>query len=224
MATAFELHAEFRDDLGKGASRRLRRDGKVPAVIYGAGKEPRAITLSQRELLRQVENEAFFSNILNICIGDVEQAAIVKDLQRHPAKRMILHMDLQRVVEDEEIRMSVPLHFINEEQSPGVKNQGGVISQLRTDVEISCLPKHLPEYLDVDLAEIDMDQMLYMSNITLPEGVAIPELAQGADFDQPVASCHRPHKVEVDIPEEGEEIEGEVPTAPEAGDAEEGEG
>ena len=214
MASAFELRAEFREDTGKGASRRLRRDGKVPAVIYGGGLDPRAITLSQRELLRQVENEAFFSNVLNIKVGDHEQAAIVKDLQRHPARRQVLHMDFQRVLENEAIRMSVPLHFVGAETSPGVKGQGGAVSHLRTEVEISCLPKHLPEYLDVDLSGIEMDEMVYMSNIVLPEGVEIPELAQGEDFDQPIASCHRPHKIEVEEEVEGEE--GEAPVAPEA--------
>ncbi len=219
MATAFELHAELRHDLGKGASRRLRRDGKVPAVIYGGGKDPRAITLSQRELQQQVENEAFFSHVLNIKVGDIEQAAVVKDLQRHPAKRLVLHVDFQRIVAGEAIRMVVPIRFTGEETSPGVKGQGGVVSHLRTDVEVSCLPKDLPEFLEVDLSAIELDQMLYLSSIVLPEGVEVPELAQGADYDQPIASCHRPHKVEVELPEEGEEIEGdETPAAPAADD------
>ena len=213
MSISFELQAEFRGDQGKGASRRLRRDGKVPAVLYGGGEAPRAITLSHRELLKQVENEAFFSHIIELKVGDKKQSAIVKDMQRHPAKRVIMHIDFQRVVAGDAIRMNVPIHFIGEDVAPGVKTGGGIVSHMRNEVEIECLPKNLPEFLSVDVSQMELDDMLHLSDIVLPEGVEILELAQGPEHDQPIVSVHRPAKIEIE-PEEGEEA------APEGDEAE----
>ena len=190
MKDQFDLIAEFREDQGKGASRRLRQTGKVPAIIYGGGRPPRALMFEQHKVLKKLENEAFYSSILNIQVGDKSQAAILKDLQRHPAKPIIMHMDFQRVVDDVEIRMNVPLHFINETIAIGVKQGGGAVSHLMNDVEVACLPKHLPEFLEVDIAALELDQMLYLSDIKLPEGVEIPMLAQGEENDHAIVSIH----------------------------------
>jgi len=224
-----ELTAEFREDKGKGASRRLRRSGKVPAVLYGGRKEPKNITLDQQVLLHQLESESFYSSILTIKIGKDSQAAILKDLQRHPAKRQILHVDLQRVLADEKIRISVPLHFLGEEAARGVKEEGGVVSHIVSEVEVSCLPKDLPEYMEIDVSDLGLDERLHLSDIKVPEGVEIIELSYGADHDQPVVAVHRPRKEEVEEElVEGEEgleaaAEGEEPAeakAPEEGGGE----
>ena len=208
MSDDFDLIAELREDQGKGASRRLRHQGKVPAIIYGAGRPPRALVFDQNKVLKQLENESFYSSILNIKVNDKSQAAILKDLQRHPARHMIMHMDFQRIVDDVEIRMNVPLHFIGEDVAPGVKAGGGSVSRLLNDVEVSCLPKHLPEYLEVDISELELDEMLSLSEIKLPEGVEIPQLAPGIDNDQPMVSIHVIK--EIVIEEEEEIVEGEV--------------
>jgi len=205
MSDKFDLIAELREDQGKGASRRLRLQGKVPAIIYGAGRPPRSLSFDQNKVLQKLENESFYSSILNIKVNDKSQAAILKDLQRHPAKQMVMHMDFQRIVDDVEIKMNVPLHFIGEELAPGVKTGGGSVSRLLNDVEVSCLPKYLPEYLEVDISELELDEMLSLSEIKLPEGVEIPQLAPGIDNDQPMVSIH----VIKEIVIEEEEIEGE---------------
>lgn len=190
MAEKYDLIAELRVDQGKGASRRLRRQGKVPAIIYGAGRPPRNLSFDHNKVVKELENEAFYSSILNIKVGDKSQAAVVKDIQRHPAKRQILHMDFQRIVEDEKIRMNVPLHFLNADVAIGVKQEGGSVSHLMTDVEVSCLPKDLPEYLEVDVAELGLNDMLHMSDIKLPDGVEIPALAQGEEQDNAIVSIN----------------------------------
>ncbi len=221
MNDDFDLIADIREDQGKGASRRLRHTGKVPAIIYGAGRPPRALVFDHNRVLQQLNNESFFSSVLNIKVGKKSQAAILKDVQRHPAKNQILHMDFQRIVEDEEIKMSVPLHFLNEDIAIGVKQGGGKVSHLLNEVEVVCLPKYLPEYLEVDIAELELDAMLKMSDIPLPEGVSIPALAQGPEADHPIVNIHVIKEVVI---EEEEEVDaGAVPVegeeAPEAADA-----
>ena len=176
MSEEINLIAEMRDDQGKGASRRLRRQGKVPAIIYGAGREPRSLMFDHNKVLQQLEDPSFYSSILNIKVGDKSRAAIVKDIQRHPAKRRILHIDLQRIVEDEKIKMQIPIHYLGEEEAVGVKLGGGTVSKLMTELEITCLPKDLPEFLEVDISELELDQMLNVSDIKLPEGTEITEL------------------------------------------------
>ena len=214
MSDKFDLIAELREDQGKGASRRLRHKGKVPAIIYGAGRPPRALVFDQNKVLKQLENESFYSSVLNIKVNDKSQAAILKDLQRHPAKHMIMHMDFQRIVDDVEIKMNVPLHFTGEELAPGVKTGGGAVSRLLNDVEVSCLPKHLPEYLEVDISELELDAMLNLSDIKLPEGVEIPQLTQGPENDHAMVSIHvikaAPVEEEIVEGEEGEEGEAAV--------------
>jgi len=217
MNDDFDLIAEIREDQGKGASRRLRHQGKVPAIIYGAGRPPRALVFDHNRVIQQLENESFYSSVLNIKVGEKSQAAILKDVQRHPAKPLVMHMDFQRIVADQEIRMSVPLHFIGEDIAPGVKQGGGAVSHLMNEVDIVCLPKHLPEFIDVDVSELELDEMLSMSDIKLPEGVSIPALAQGPEQDRPIVSIHVIREVVI---EEEEELEpGAVPVAGEEPDA-----
>jgi len=197
MKTSFELDAEFRDAEGKGASRRLRRANKVPAILYGGHREPRALALDHTKLMLMLANERFYSTIISIKVGEASQAAVLKDVQRHPAKNAILHVDLQRVLDDEKIRIAIPLHFKNEGVAPGVK-KGGVVSHLRNEVEVMCLPKDLPEFVDVDLAELDMNQMVHLADLKLPEGVEIPELTHGRNA--PVVSIHHARAEEVETP------------------------
>jgi large subunit ribosomal protein L25 len=204
MSDEFNLIAEMRDDRGKGASRRLRRQGKVPAIIYGAGREPRALMFDHNKVLRELENASFYSSILTIKVGDESRAAIVKDIQRHPAKKQILHIDFQRIVEDEKIRMQIPIHFLGEEDAIGVKIGGGSVSRLMTELEVSCLPKDLPEFLEVDISELELDQMLHVSNISLPKGVEISEIV--LEQDQAIVSIAEIKEV---IEEEIIEGEGE---------------
>jgi large subunit ribosomal protein L25 len=209
MRQEFKLVAEFRDDQGKGASRRLRRQGKVPAIMYGGGRPPRALALDHNKVLQQLEHEAFYSSILTIQVGDVTQAAILKDVQRHPAKHQVMHLDFQRIIETEKIRIHVPLHFVGDTVAPGVK-QGGSVSRLMTDVEVTCLPKDLPEYIEVDISNLGLDEMLHLSDIKVPEGVELVELAHG---DQPIVSIHvlKTADIEEVAPEAAAAAEGAAP-------------
>ena len=188
---SFVLVAEARNDLGKSASRRLRRQGKVPTILYGAGKEPTSLSVGHNDLLHKLENEAFFSHILTVQIGGSTENAIIKDLQRHPSKPVVLHMDLQRVNMSEKIRVHIPLHFTNEDTSPGVR-AGGIVTHSQTETEITCLPKDLPEFLEVELGNLELDGIIHLSDIKLPAGVEIVELTHGEGHDQPVASIHLP--------------------------------
>jgi large subunit ribosomal protein L25 len=217
MSDDFDLIAELREDQGKGASRRLRHQGKVPAIIYGAGRPPRSLSFDQNKVLQKLENESFYSSILNIKVNDRSQAAILKDLQRHPAKHMIMHMDFQRIVDDVEIKMNVPLHFIGEDDAPGIRTGGGSVSRLMNDIEISCLPKNLPEYIEVDISELELDAMLSLTDIKLPKGVEITALAQGPENDQGIVSIHVIKEVVIEVEEEIVEGEG-VEEGEEAGD------
>ena len=194
MKISFELGAEFREDQGKGASRRLRHAGKVPAILYGGHREPKALTVSHQKLLILLENERFYSTIMNLKVGDQVQAAILKDVQRHPAKNAILHLDLQRVVESEKLRIKIPLHFKGEAVAPGVKTQGGIVSHQTTEVEVSTLPKDLPEFIEVDVSHLNLNQAMHLSDIKMPEGVTLVELAHGRDST--VVSIHAPRAEE----------------------------
>ena len=208
MKTAFELAAEFRDAEGKGASRRLRRANKVPAILYGGHREPRALSLDHTKLLLMLDNERFYSTIINLKVGELNQAAILKDVQRHPAKNAIVHVDLQRVLDDEKIRITIPLHFKGEAGSPGVK-KGGVVSHLRNEIQVTCLPKDLPEFIEVDLSAVDINQMVYLADLPTPEGVEIPELTHGRN--SPVVSVH--HAKAVEEPEAAATAEAAAPAA-----------
>lgn len=189
MSEAFEIIAESRSDTGKGASRRLRRTGMLPGIVYGGHKDPQMIALGHNALLRHLEHEAFYSHVLTLKVDGVESSVVLKDLQRHPAKPFVLHADFLRVSADEKLRMMVPLHFINEGSSKGVK-AGGAVSHNLTEVEISCLPKDLPEFIPVDLAEMALGDILHLSELALPAGVA---LAHAPDPDVPVVIMHTAH-------------------------------
>lgn len=195
MKTAFELVAEVRSDKqGKGASRRLRHTGRVPAIMYGGKAAPTLLSLDHQRLLVSLENERFFSTLLAIKIGSETHAAILKDIQRHPAKNQVLHLDLQRVFDDQPIHMTVPLHFKNASSAPGVKTQGGLVSHLANEVDITCLPKDLPEFLEVDLGEMTLNETKRLSDIPLPAGVQLVALAHGRD--EAVVAIHSPRAAE----------------------------
>jgi large subunit ribosomal protein L25 len=195
MKTSFELVAEVRaDKQGKGASRRLRHTGRVPAILYGGDTAPETLSFDHQKLSVALDNERFFTTLLSIKIGDRTQAAILKDLQRHPANTTILHLDLQRVLDDQPIRMTIPFHFTNAAIAPGVKTGGGQVSHLLNEVEVVCLPKDLPEYIEVDLAEMQINDSKHLSDIKLPEGVEIVLLSHG--HDEAVVSVHHPRVAE----------------------------
>ncbi|MGR8920487.1 MAG: 50S ribosomal protein L25/general stress protein Ctc [Gammaproteobacteria bacterium] len=217
----FEIEAESRHDRGKGASRRLRRAGKVPAIVYGAHKDPVAIQLGHNDVLQHAEHEAFYSHILDLKIDGTAEKVVIKDMQRHPFKPFIQHMDFQRVDESEALTMRVPLHFLNEGTCVGVKQHGGVISHLMSDLEITCLPKDLPEYIEVDVAELDVGDAIHLGQLTMPEGVQITSLIQGGEDSLPVVQVIVPRAV-VEEEAEGEAAEapaeGEEPPAGDASD------
>jgi len=193
MSDAFELEATSRADVGKGASRRLRRlENKVPAVVYGGSKDPASITLDHDDLWHHLDNEAFFSHIISLKIDGKAEDVLLKDLQRHPAKKIVLHADFYRVDKNQAITVNVPLHFINEESCHGVKMQGGRISHTASDLEIRCLPKDLPEFIEVDMLNVELGQVLHISDISLPEGVESVALSHGSDHDLAIANVAAP--------------------------------
>lgn len=208
MSQDFVIDAFPRDDKGRGASRRLRREErKIPAIIYGGGKEATPISIWHNELKKALENEAIFSHILTINLNGKKESVIMKDLQRHPYKLLLSHADFQRVEQDQEIFVQVPVHLLNEETAPAIKTYGGVAFRLMTEVEVACLPKDLPEFLEIDLTDIEMDQVVHMSDLKLPEGVRIPALQHGEEQDQAIVSVNQPKGVKAD--EEADEAEGE---------------
>lgn len=221
----FELRAEPREGGGKGAARRLRREGMIPAVLYGAGEDTVPIKLDSNTVHKQLENEAFFSHILDVTLDGKGTQAVLKALQRDPATDRVTHVDLLRVSSTQEITMHVPLHFLNEEICPGIK-AGGVANHLLVDLEITCLPKDLPEYIEVDMTHMDIGDSLHLSQLVIPEGVTLAAIAQDPEHDQPVVSLQHSQKFEEEEEalEEGEELEegaeaaaeGEAPEAPDA--------
>ena len=187
----FTLNAEVRSDLGKGASRRLRRNaGLLPAVIYGGDKAPQSVTLELREITKLLENEAAFSHVISLNVGSAKETVLIKALQRHPSKGFVMHADFQRVVAGQKLSAHVPLHFLNEATAVGVKTGGGEISHVISEVEVSCLPKDLPEFIEVDMAKVELDQIVHLSDLNVPAGVELVSLAHGSDL--PVASIHMP--------------------------------
>ncbi len=209
----FELSASVRTDKGKGASRRLRRlNDAIPAILYGAGKDPVSLTIAHKDIARATENEAFFSHIITLKIGSKKEQAVIKALQRHPAKPFILHADFLRVSATQAITILVPIHFVNEDRCVGVKTDGGNLLKILNEIEISCLPKDLPEYLELDVLELELGHSVHLSDISLPEGVTSIALSHGEEDDQLVATVAAPKaEEEEEVVEEGEEgaIEGE---------------
>jgi large subunit ribosomal protein L25 len=181
MSMNFELVAEVRQDQGKGASRRLRHAGRVPAILYGGKADPLAVSLDHTKVSLVMENEKFYSSIVHIEVAGKTHSAILRDVQRHPWKNQVVHIDFQRVAADELIRMTVPLHFTGEAVAPGVKTQGGMMSHLRNEILIECLPKDLPEFIAVDVSELSLNQSLHISDLALPNGVFSVELKSGRD-------------------------------------------
>ena len=189
MATTHEIKVERRDDDGRGASRRLRKTGKVPAIVYGGELAPVSIQIEHNDVWLASQHEWFYSAILDLSLNGDVQKVLLRDLQRHPFKQQLMHLDFQRVDENKAIRISVPLHFLNQEKSPAGKKAGVLISHALNEVEISCLPKHLPEYIEVDLANLDVGDIVHLSEVKLPEGVEIPELRLGKEHDVAVVTA-----------------------------------
>ena len=208
MSDTITLTATVRTDVGKGASRRLRRlEDKVPAIIYGGKKDAEKISILHKDITKALENDAVYSSIISLSIDGKAEDTIIKDIQRHPAKQIILHMDFLRVSKTTKLQTRVPLNFINEDICVGVKLGGGLIAHTMTDIEVSCLPKDLPESIDVDMAEVDVGQIVHLSDLTLPDGVESVSLSQGADYDLTVATVNKQKAVEIDEPIESESSE-----------------
>ncbi|GIZ11066.1 50S ribosomal protein L25/general stress protein Ctc [Pseudomonas sp. NCCP-436] len=181
--TDFTLNAEVRSDLGKGASRRLRRNANlVPAVIYGGDKAPQSISLLNNQLVKALENDAFFSSVITLNVAGTTESVVIKALQRHPSKGFVLHADFQRVVAGQKLTAHVAVRYLNEETCIGVKQQGGEVYRVTPELEVSCLPKDLPDFIDVDVANLEVGQNIHLSDLTLPAGVELVALAHGNDL------------------------------------------
>ena len=216
MSEQVNLNATNRDVEGKSSSRQLRRAGSVPAVIYGGEKDPIRISILEKDIAKAAEIPGFATQILNINISGEEQNVILKELQRHPATQRVLHADLQRVNPDTKISISVPVRFLNEDICMGVRMHGGAISRLINNIDITCLASNLPEYLEVDVAELDVGDSVFLSALNLPEGVEIPSLALGEDRDQAVVSITEAKVLDIEpevVEEEGDGEEGEAQAA-----------
>ncbi|WP_243047537.1 50S ribosomal protein L25/general stress protein Ctc [Dyella sp. RRB7] len=211
MATTHEIKAQSRKDEGKGASRRLRHAGFVPAVVYGAGQAPESIQIEHNTILLAAKHEWFFSSVLDLNVDGKVQKVLVRDWQKHPFKLQMLHMDFLRIDENAAVRVNVPLHFLNQEKSPAAKTAGVVISHNLTEVEISCLPKDLPEFIALDLVDLKPGDIIHLSQLKLPAGVEIVALHLGADHDTAIVTANTV-KEEVDAAP----AEGEAAPAPEA--------
>jgi large subunit ribosomal protein L25 len=210
MTQTFVVEAEPRVAQGTGASRRLRRTGKIPAIIYGGNDGPQNITISHNELLKQLRIEAFYAHILTIELEGKKVQAVLKDLQRHPVRDEVYHADFQRVVADQLLRKSVPLHFEGEDVAPGIKLGGGMIEHFVNEIEIECFPGDLPEFVAVDVSKLALGEVIHLADLTLPKGVASIELKHGNNLG--VVSCHLTKVGKVDEEEdaaEGDAAEGE---------------
>jgi large subunit ribosomal protein L25 len=214
---SFVVNAELRTDQGKGASRRLRRTGKVPAILYGGKDQPQQLALNHNEMRKHLDTEAFYSHILVLKFDGKEQQAVLKDIQRHPAEPVLLHFDFQRVFADQAIRMEVPLHFKGGEACPGVKVGGGVVEHHVMQVTVECLPKDLPEFIEVDLSKMELNDAIHLSQLKLAAGVTLVELKHGKDPS--VAAVHVPRVVEEETPV-AETPAAEVPSIAVKSDAE----
>ncbi len=193
MAQDMTLVAELRSELGKGANRRMRRTAqKVPGILYGGGEEPVTLAFAVNDLAKIMQSEAFFSQIVTLDLNGSRQQVIVRDLQRHPATERVLHLDFLRIRGDQEIQLHVPIHFVNEDQCVGVTMSEGLISHSLIEVEISCLPGNLPEFIEVDMAELEVGQSVYLTDLPLPEGVEVVALMYGDERNVPVASVQLP--------------------------------
>ena len=216
----FEVVARPRAALGTSASRRLRRSGQIPAILYGGGKDSTPLSLEENRIRKQIENEAFAAHVLTVKVEGEESQAVLKSVHRDPVTNRVIHMDFQRISASSEIHMHVPLHFVNEEDCPG-KRAGGIVTHLLVEVEVGCLPKDLPEYIEVDMSGLDVGEAVHLSELVLPEGVHVMALAHNPDNDQPVVSVQHPQKLEVEGVAEEEGLGLEETPAAEAPGAEE---
>ena len=211
MSVELKLSAEKRTDAGRGASRRLRKEKKVPAIVYGTGKEPEMLQVSVFELSKLMEREAFFSQIVNLDVEGKKQQTVLKDMQRHPYKDLVMHLDFLRIKADEKLTTNVPVHFVNEDTCKGVK-AGGLVHKDLIEVAITCLPRDIPEYLEVDLADLDIGDSVHLSQLDIPAGVELDAFAHGGDehdHDHSVVSIVQPRAAKADDEgEEGAEEEG----------------
>ena len=223
MPQQLKVVAELRQDVGKGASRRLRKaQDKVPGIIYGGGREPQSLTLDAAALKKSLEFESFFSQIIDVVVDGDTQQAVLRDIQRHPASEKVQHVDFLRISADHEIDVHIPLHFVNEDKCVGVKQGGGSIVHNTNEVVVRCLPKDLPEYIEVDMTHIDVGDAVHLSGLALPPNVRLLELIHGDDHDASVVSVQSPRGGGM-VDEEAEaagEAAGEP--SPRAGEAEGG--
>ena len=206
----FEVVARPRDALGTNASRRLRRTGRIPAILYGGGKDPMPLSIEENRIKKQIENEAFAAHVLTVKIDGAESQAVLKSVHREPATERVIHMDFQRISASSEIHMHVPLHFMNEEACSG-KKAGGIVTHLLVEVEVGCLPKDLPEYIEVDMAALEVGDAVHLSELALPEGVHIMALAHNPDNDQPVVNVQHPQKLDTEAATEDDEFDAVAP-------------
>jgi large subunit ribosomal protein L25 len=210
MANDFSLTATSRTDLGKGASRRLRREELIPAIVYGGNSEPASITLKNNEMARNLLEEAFYASLITLDIEGTKETVILRDLHRHPYKSIIMHADLLRVNANEVLTVTIPLHFINEDSAKGIK-MGGIVNHVMNEIEISCLPKDIPGFIEVDIVELELHNSLHLSDVNLPEGVQATLLIVGegeeesANASLPVVSIYEPRAATSDASTDGEE-------------------
>ena len=205
----FTLVAESRDDTGKGASRRLRKSEIVPAIVYGAKKAALSIQLKHSDVLKSSSQESFYSQILDLSIDGKVERVVLKDMQRHPYKPFVMHMDFQRVDESAALTIRIPVHFLNEEDCIGVKQEGGVIARLMTEIEITCLPKDLPESIEVDVANLSVGDAVHLADLVLPDGVEITSITSGGDGAAAIVQVAMPRMVEEEEEPDSEEVDGE---------------
>jgi large subunit ribosomal protein L25 len=206
-----EINAKERKSKGTGASRRLRHEGTTPGILYGGVKDSISLEIDTKELFMQFRHEAFHASILTINLEGKKESVILRDFQMHPVRNNIQHIDFQRINENEKINVKVPFHFVNEDTAPGVKIEGGLVSHIMTEIDISCLPKDLPQYIEVDLGELAMGESIHLSEITVPEGVELTSLTD--ENDPAITSISKPkvvveEEIVTEASEEGEEVEG----------------
>ena len=206
--SSISLDAQPRSDFGKGASRRLRKEELIPAIVYGGGADPVAVTVEQRVIKKHLNDDAFYSAVLNLNVDGKKNKVILRDLQHHPYKSIIMHIDFQRVRSDQEIHVRVPLHFVGEEACVGVK-AGGALSKIDVEMEVACLPGDLPEFIDVDVTNLELGSSLHLSDVTLPENVRSVALSHGEDHDRAIVSVHATRAAVETDEEEGEAATGE---------------
>ncbi|MGQ0529561.1 MAG: 50S ribosomal protein L25/general stress protein Ctc [Panacagrimonas sp.] len=196
MKQNFVVNAEVRVEQGKGASRRLRRTGRIPAIVYGGNNDPQSLSVNHNELWKNLKHESFYSKILTLNIGGESEQVVLKDLHRHPVREEVMHMDLQRILADVAIRMRVPVHFKGEDIAPGVKTGGGIFEHLMNEVEVECLPKDLPEFIEVDVSAMQVNDALHLSQLSIPADVTLVELKH--DNDAAVIAIHLPRAAKAD--------------------------